>query len=216
MIKENSGVSALFQLAPLTQHYLPWSSSSMRPQAIVRIVNEIILNQRRNLIEFGAGISTIFIASALRELDAEFPLCSVEHSDKWIEIVQSLLKKENLDQHVSFIHAPMEKSSLSMANLDWYSEQVLSTATKGYRFSMAIIDGPFAHTKELQMSRYPALPFLIKNDLLAESNLILLDDSHRKGEKAILRLWESEFGRRFTLPKSLGAAISTVGESFNT
>ena len=46
LLSQNEDILALQYLGPLSQVYLPWSKSAMRPSAITGILNEIIVNNR--------------------------------------------------------------------------------------------------------------------------------------------------------------------------
>ncbi|NOX50787.1 MAG: class I SAM-dependent methyltransferase, partial [Gammaproteobacteria bacterium] len=73
---------ALQQLNPLIEGYMPWSGSAMRPCALVAVLNDIIVNRRKCIVECGGGISTIFIGRLLnRTSDAH--LYTIEHDKEW-------------------------------------------------------------------------------------------------------------------------------------
>lgn len=207
-------LKAAIRLQPLVNNYLPWSTSAMRPSAVGRVINEIIINKRVQVIEFGSGLSTLYIASILRQIGSNSGFITVEHDLEWIKILQSIIDKENLFDFVSILHAPLELSRYSIGGLPWYSESMIFNSLKNSSFDMAVIDGPLAYTKDLELSRYPALPFLVDNNFLSENHLFILDDGHRAGEKKIIEIWEGKYGYHFKQNLSQGIAISSVGKSF--
>lgn len=209
-------LSALIQLQSLVNNYIPWSSSSMHPSAVVKLVNEVIINERINVIEFGSGVSTLLIASALRQIGSKSKIFSVEHDYEWIEIMYGIVQQENLVDHFHVIHAPLESSKYSINGLNWYSEKTLLDNLTNKCFDMAVIDGPLAFSKDIELSRYPALPFLIENDLLNSNSLVVLDDSTRPGEKKILNIWEDKYKYRFQRNCEIGIATASIGNSFTT
>lgn len=209
-------IKSLIQLEPLLNQYLPWSTSAMRPSAVVKILNEIIINNRVNVIEFGSGLTTIYIAATLRQINSNSIVVSVEHDLEWIEICQRIIDQENLTKFVQLVHAPMELSNYSIDHLPWYSEACIKKVTRKCRFNMAVVDGPLAHTKKLKMSRYPALPFLIENKLLDDNHRVYLDDVTRSGERKIIKMWERKFGFKFKKDFNLGIASSKVVKSYTT
>ncbi len=56
-------------LAPLLARdpYLPWTSGSMRPAALVAVCNEVVHRARTRIVECGSGMSTVVLARLLRE-----------------------------------------------------------------------------------------------------------------------------------------------------
>ena len=206
-------VLALQKLTGIIDNYIPWTGSAIRPGAILKILNDIIINKRKNIIEFGGGISTLYIAYMLKKNGGH--LYTVEHDENWIAIVRDMLKKENIDDAVTFIHAPMKKSTYSLNDLDWYSESSLDILSDNDKFDLVLIDGPLAYTKKLMLSRYPAVPFLMKKNKIAENATIILDDIHRNGEKTIVKKWEREFGFKFVnLEKEAGIAIRLSSDAY--
>jgi len=212
--KALSDVTALQKLTALSNSYIPWTSSSVRPSAIVKILNDILINNRKNIIEFGAGVSTLYIAKILKENGGH--LQTVEHDSEWIEIVKEMLRKNGTDDMVSFVHAPMNKCRLSLDGLAWYDEGALNSIMGDVQFDLVFIDGPLAYTKELRLSRYPALPFLMNLNKVKENVTIILDDINRSGEQEIIDLWEINFGFKFVkLFDEAGVAISQNGKFYN-
>jgi predicted O-methyltransferase YrrM len=180
-------------LAPLTSRYLPWSKMSMRPSAIVTILNEIMLTRPTRIVECGAGLSTFYIAQLLGAQGGT--LVSVEHDPRWAALTRRLLEAEGLEGHVSMIVAPLADTELSVDGSRWYAEQELGPVARVGALDMLIVDGPPAHEEGSRMARYPALPFFAP--YLAEDSTIVLDDIRRRGEQEVLTRWESELGVEF-------------------
>lgn len=213
--KSTYDIFAMQKLNGLLNDYIPWTSSSIRPSAIVKVINDILINKRKNIIEFGSGVSTLYIAKILNKNGGH--LYSVEHDENWITIIKQMLKKENIDETVTFIHAPMRKSTLSLNNLDWYNEDNLNNVLCNCnKFDLILIDGPLAYNKDHMLSRYPAIPFLINIDKIAKESTIILDDIERDGEQIIIKKWEKIYNYNFV--KSYvdgGIAISQNGNFYN-
>lgn len=205
---------AIQKLVTLSDGYIPWTASSIRPSAIVKILNDITINERKNIIEFGSGVSTVFIAKTIRNSGGH--LYTVDHDGSWIKVVKKMLKKENLGDVVSFIHAPMNASIFSLNKSDWYDEKKLRALSEYDPFDLIIVYGPLAYTKELRLSRYPALPFLMSIQKVHKNATVILDDIDRRGEQEIISLWEKGFGFRFSLLfKDGGIAVSQNGGRYN-
>ena len=63
-----SDVDASFALRALPGPYLPWGSGSMRPAGLVEVCNDVVLNDRCNIVELGSGVSTVMVARLLAQL----------------------------------------------------------------------------------------------------------------------------------------------------
>jgi predicted O-methyltransferase YrrM len=48
---------------------MPWPGSAIAPSALRTILNEIEINSRNIIVEFGCGISTLYIAKVLKNTE---------------------------------------------------------------------------------------------------------------------------------------------------
>jgi tRNA A58 N-methylase Trm61 len=206
--KKIDDIYALQKLCSLSDVYLPWSESSLRPSAISTILNEVIVNNRKEIVEFGSGISTFFIAKILREYGGT--LCSFEHDKNWLKIITDLLERHDLIQYASLNYAPLAKSRFGLKNCPWYDENVVDAKINN-GIDMVIVDGPPAYLPELSLSRYPAVPFC--KSRLSQNYCIVLDDIDRYGEKQILEMWERDLNIKFNRNDSLGGIAIGRSES---
>src|SRR5260370_41763841 len=87
---------AMHALAMLPGPYLPWSAGTMRPAGLVTVCNDIVLNDRRRIVELGSGISTVVLARLLtkRALPAGFLMSVVEPDFFWRQGVGERLDRE--------------------------------------------------------------------------------------------------------------------------
>ena len=184
---------AMQYLAPLTKDYLPWSIAAMRPSSIVVVLNEIMLNNKSSIVEFGGGLSTIYIASLLRRLGGH--VYTIEHDETWANKTMDLLMRQELASYVTMIHAPLSATSLSLSGSLWYNEDIIRTQLENIKIDLLIVDGPPADDKSDKYVRYPALPFVW--NYLAEDHTIMLHDIIRAGEQEILSRWEREYKLNF-------------------
>lgn len=190
--------------------YTPFSQMAMRPFCLSYIMNDLIINHRNNIIEFGSGISTLLLSRLIKtnNLDAKF--VSIESDLNWIKHLTSILEKDDTSQFVKLIHAPL--STIAEAPCKWYDPETIEKAIFGdEEFDLVIVDGPPAYNSALAMSRQPALPFIFPK--ISDRCSIFLDDCDRVGEKEILTLWEKEFNLEFIIySSSLGVAVR--GDSY--
>ena len=166
--------------------YLPWTSAAMRPSALCALLNEILINQRRMIVEFGAGISTLHVARLMQETQGT--LVSFEHDRAWCEAVSSMIEQHNLTDSVKVIHAPLENCSCSLDGCKWYNSNVVRRELAGKVLDGVIVDGPPANGSGIHLARFPAVP--VTSEYLGDTFFIFLDDIGRSGESQIFKEWE--------------------------
>ena len=194
--------------------YFATTTSSLRFHTLAVILNDIIINQRKSIIEFGSGISTLAIANLIKKNNLECNLISVEDNNEWFNYISSFLSRNDLQKNVKIIYAPLEKNNLALENNLWYSmEAINKVLSDESKFSLVIIDGPGAWQPKLRLSRYPAVPFLLNS--LADEFSIFLDDTNRKGEKEIMDLWNQKFDIKFEQVNQT-SAMCVRGKKLNT
>ena len=194
--------------------YFAITNSSLRFHTLAVILNDILINNRRQIIEFGSGISTLAIANLIKKNKLECNFISVEDNEEWFQYLKSFLTRNDLQKYVNIIFAPLKKNSLALENNLWYSDEVLqNNISSDFKFSLAIIDGPAAWKPKIRLSRYPAVPYLV--NILSEESSIYLDDTNRKGEKEIMSLWNIKYKIKFE-PINDTSAVSINGKKLNT
>ncbi|MCC9137345.1 class I SAM-dependent methyltransferase [Pontibacter silvestris] len=180
--------------------YLPYTESSLRYSSITYFLNDIIINNRKVIVEFGSGISTIFLSELLLQLNLkDVTLISFDNNQEWLNIISKYIKKESLDlNNIHLIKAELSSCALSLNNNDWYNIEKLQVLEryKG-KVDCVLVDGPEAWHKEIEQSRYPALPYVY--NFLAEDFSLFLDDTDRDGEKSIIQMWSEKYS--FNLEK---------------
>lgn len=209
-------IQSLIHLKQLHNQYLPWTGYSIRPTAMRYILNDIIFNDRNIIVECGAGVSTIYVASLLKQLgNKEKKLYSIDHDKNWLTILQRDLDKNSLSEYVTLIHAPLEHSEYCLNdNLLWYSKSNIESALDDNKIDLLFVDGPPANNKGLELSRYPAYPCF--KDRLSDKSLVILDDATRKGEETIAKKWSEISGLTFTRSILSGNIYTGLsGDSYN-
>jgi Methyltransferase domain len=192
---------AMHALAMLPGPYLPWSAGTMRPAGLVTVCNDIVLNDRRRIVELGSGISTVLLARLLtqRALPGGFLMAVVEHDDFWAQWVGEQLDREGTGTDLTVVRSALTPHPLAERGLRWYDEAALADglreALQGDPIDLLVVDGPPAHAIGHGLARYPALPAL--GDRLAPGATVVLDDAERPGEQEVLRRWERETGLSF-------------------
>lgn len=170
-------------LQPLISNkpFLAFNSGAIRPLGLAHLLNEITINKREFVLEFGLGISTIVMARLAKENKINVKIYSVEHDPNWVEIINKQLIYEGLDTYVKIITAEL---SLNNKGVDWYNELKINEIIKDIKFDLIIIDGPPAYSKSLELSRLPVNDYL--DGKLNHTFCILIDDTNRIGEKKLV------------------------------
>lgn len=177
--------------------YLPFNSFSLNPDTIVDILNDILLNQRKSIIEFGSGIGTIYIAKLIKMYDLDVKFVSIDSDEEWIATLTKMLEKENLSDYVKLIKVKIveiQEYNYKAQN-KWHDIATVKKIAKDLNtIDMVIVDGPYGQICDF--ARYSAIPVL--KDFLAEKFCVLLDDTNRKVEQEIFNEWEQILNRKGT------------------
>jgi predicted O-methyltransferase YrrM len=187
----------------------------MRPEGLVVVCNDVIVNKRRRVVELGSGMSTVLLARLLtqRRPRGGWRLASVEHDASWAQRVTDQLDRENIGRHVSVIHAPLVPHHLAAADLLWYDDAAvaagLDAMLRGDLVDLLVVDGPPAFVAGHGLARAPALP--VFQHRLAPGATVVLDDIDRPGEQEVVRRWERTTSLVFErLPEPAGVAIAKI------
>ena len=185
--KKSDDIYAMSILQPLLSNlpYLPFNGGALRPICMAYILNEIIINQREMVIEFGSGLSTIVMARLIKKNKLNTRVISIEHNANWASILQSYLENEDLQEFVKIVTVNLKEIETPLGMVKWYDYDTFLPEISNKKFDLIIIDGPPADREEIKYSRFPAL-FKLENNLAGDFCLIL-DDANRKGEKELVK-----------------------------
>jgi len=197
-----------------TSNYIPFTSMSLRPYALAFLLNEMLINNRKSIIEFGAGVSTIMLARLAKKNKLPVKIISVEENQEWVNVVKNILIDEGIDSYVELIYAPVVIRNFKGIENHWYEDGNLKEILKKTApFDLVMIDGPTAFNDKLALSRYYVMPFLFEK--LAKDHVIFLDDVNRKGEKKVMSIWSKDYGKEFiTYAGTLG--VCYVGNHYES
>jgi 16S rRNA G966 N2-methylase RsmD len=168
---------------------VPFSQYSVRPFVLAILCNELQINNRKQYLEFGGGVSTIMLAKfiSINQLDSR--ITTVENDKEWLEFIKAKLKAEGLDDIVTLIHAPLLRYDTPFGSVNWFNQEILEKDLTKNTYDQIFVDGPPGKSG---YHRYLAYPFLTKYSLLAERHAFYLDDANRKPELKIISKWEEE------------------------
>jgi predicted O-methyltransferase YrrM len=174
--------------------FIPFSAWAISPSTILHVLNDITINKRKSIIEFGAGASTFYIAKLLKVLKIDAKFYSIESDENWVKELQRQLKIYGLEQHVKIVYTPLTDVQPEISfktQKTWYDTKILEIAFKDIPdIDLVLVDGPFGGSTPY--ARYSALPFLL--DKLTENASIYLDDVQRQHEHEIANTWKAIYG----------------------
>lgn len=187
-------------LSPLLEGYpyLVFTGAAIDFHSLHVMINDIVVNSRETILEFGSGMSTIIIGRLIRLNGLNAKLYSVENDEGWFALMQENIKKESLDEYIELIYAPLRDIEIQKYHssinhsLRWFDTDVLDMQLKNKVCDMMIVDGPMAYRKDIERSRFPALPYI--KEKLGSRYSIYLHDTDREGEQSIIRDWKVILG----------------------
>jgi hypothetical protein len=140
-----------------------------------------------SVLECGSGATTLLAALLAEKYDRY--VWTFENHEEWAGHLKSVLREFSLG-HIRVCHTPLR----SYADYEWY-ELPLSPLPND--FGLVICDGP---PGGIQGGRYGLMP--VMSGYLRPDCRILLDDTHRRNEKALICRWSHE---RRLISSTLGA-----------
>ncbi|MFJ1751214.1 class I SAM-dependent methyltransferase [Streptomyces sp. NPDC088116] len=208
-------LASWIRLSPLLNngHYLPFSVVSLRPSAMIKVLDDIALGDRKVLVECGSGTSTVVFARMMNQRGYG-KLLSLEHDGEWAARVTTQLAAEGLSDVATVVHAPLEEHPAAVKGMDWYASKTVSDEITAYTdkhgaIDLLLVDGPPGWQRDRTLARYPAAPVLW--EYLAPGASVLLDDVNRAGGKEITERWKEELGLDMQLdPFGTRGAFGTV------
>lgn len=212
ILRNQHDIIALQQLVPLATSYVPWSVFSLRPSAVVIILNEIMANKCHTIVECGAGISTLFIARLLKQIGGQ--LITLEHDTEWADRVQEMLERDGLTDFVTIITTQLVHTDFAIDQSPWYDLRAVESAIGDFKIDLLIVDGPPAYDKNTKYARYPAVP--VFRPYFAEEFTVIMDDIDREGEDEIVSRWSQILKIPFSRMVMNGIAIGSSKEGFAT
>ena len=181
---------ALQLLAPLFAGGRLWpvTAWSLRPAAILDVANDLVVHDRRLVLELGAGLSTLLFARVLADHGDRGRLIAVESDGGYAAAVNRELGVRGLETRARVVSAPLG------ADGDWYERAAVLEALGDERPDVLVVDGPPGDGGP--DARRPALEVL--GARLDSRATILLDDTQRPAEAGQLLEWAAAFpGHRF-------------------
>ena len=176
------------------KYYSPFTSWSLEPIALMHVLNHIVLHDKKQIIEFGSGFSTVCIAQIIKNNNLRTKFAVIENDPMSRDRLERELKFRGLMDFVTLILAPLDsvEGELAFKNQKlWYDKNSIGNSLNDFdSIDTIVVDGPVGATTPY--ARYSAIPFLLER--LSEDCFILLDDTGRKDELEIIHTWHKAIG----------------------
>jgi predicted O-methyltransferase YrrM len=184
--RQTEALFSLFSLIrprePLPSMGDDWAVTPDVASLMVALIREL---KPTLIVEAGSGVSTLVAAYALRGL-GRGTILSLEHEEQHLATTRRHLNQHGLADIATVQYAPLKEVFIRGAKWRWYDTSVI----EGVRsIDLVIVDGPPGDIGK--WARYPALPLLF--DRLSDGAAVLLDDTRRQDEGAIVEAWMKEF-----------------------
>lgn len=170
----------LFALAEVESPVPAMGGWAASPDVIVFLVEELIRLRPSLVVEFGSGVSTLWLALVIRQRELPTRIVALEHEPQFAQKTRELLSLHGVGDVADVRDAPLVASETD--GTPWYDQSQLEDL---HDVGLVFVDGPPAATGAL--ARMPAVPVL--KGRLAESCTIVLDDLVRAEEKEIAKAW---------------------------
>lgn len=183
--RQLEALQSMYAFLDFTALLPPMRDWVISPDFATILISEILENKPKTIVEASSGLSTLVSAYCLKKQGAG-QVISLDHDRKYAGVSQANVVKHGLDNLAIVHHAPLISHTIDGRDWQWYDFSSLGDIDE---IDMLIIDGP---PKDVQaLSRYPALPLLLKR--MSATAIILLDDAGRKDEREIVARWLREF-----------------------
>jgi hypothetical protein len=152
---------------------------------LLRYLVEFIRQQRpERIVEIGSGLSSCWIALALKAFDVPGHLISLEHLPDYHQQTCAQLDVYGVRHLAEVRLAPLIETTVEEQVWQWYSSSAWQDLD---RCDLLIVDGPPGRTAPL--ARYPAVPLL--ESALSSAATVVLDDYNRPDEREIVARWRT-------------------------
>lgn len=158
---------------------LPYNAWSISPQGMMVIVNHVLVNNVKTIVEFGTGISTVFLHNLSVKNNLGLKIISVDHDAAWQKTIREKYKAEQ----VEYIQCPVNrKMKFKNKEFLWYDEAPLKGIDR-QKTDLVIVDAPIGTGSPYE--RAGAFEFF-KDELSRKNFSCYLDDTNAAALKEIM------------------------------
>lgn len=176
--------------------YSDWSAT---PEMFAYLAATVpALADDTTVIEFGSGLSTLWLSLANAQRERPVRIISLEHDEEWAAETRNLLARHGRTD-VELRVAALQRLQVGSWEGPWYDVATIADVSG---VSLAIVDGPPSTTSDL--ARQPALQML-RSKVARSGALVVLDDINRGDEQQIRDAWLEMDG--VSVDRALGRAV---------
>ncbi|HEY0951416.1 class I SAM-dependent methyltransferase, partial [Nocardioides sp.] len=192
----------LTEIVPLRAGLPPLGGWAASPDLVLEVVDHLLAERPRVVVELGSGVSTAVLALAVREHGLDTRIVSLDHNAHYAAQTRELLERHGVADLVEVRYAPLARTHVPDHLTPWYDEAAVADLAD---IGMLVVDGPPKATGPA--ARYPAVPLLA--DRFAARCSIVVDDTVRPEDRAVVTRWADrlpDFDVR-DLPLEKGAVV---------
>lgn len=172
----------LFEMIDVRAAVPPMRLWAVSPDALVLLVQEMLVVKPTLVVECGSGVSTLWMALAAKQHGLDLRIVALDHEEEYAEKTNRMLRLHGVDDIASARLAPLVDVAAADDAQPWYDPAVLTDLRD---IGVLFVDGPPATTGPL--SRLPAVPQLW--DRLAPTASVVVDDFIREDEQIMVDRW---------------------------
>ena len=179
----------------------PSGGFALDARALAELSDHLLGTKPQLVLELGSGTSTVWIAHHLKQTGGRIVSC--DHDPYYANATRLHLERHSLADIAEVRDAPLVARG---EETPWYDKSALADLED---IDLLLVDGPPAATGPF--ARRPALEVLRHS--LRPGATVILDDTHREDEQAILREWLERWPefRRIDAGVSRMAVLQDVG-----
>ncbi len=169
----------------------------------------IVWKQPQHIVEFGSGLSTLFLARLQQRLcvTSNPPIVSINHSQRLLGETRRSIPG---DPMVHFVHAPLAVTEYAGRVFTTYHPAYTRSLPSDVLFDFVLIDGPPAYRYGREAPLYYLAP------RLRPDAVIVLNDANREPGKEALRNWGRKWAGGFAVEHfpdlQKGFAVLCIGD----
>lgn len=171
---------------------------AITPSMLLWLLDHVADTTPQVVLECGSGTSTVWTATALEHIGRGH-VTALESDEHYARRTTDDLDRLGLGHRATVLHAPLVETPLPDRDTQrWFD---LSGIDLPGPVDLLLVDGPVGASGP--DARYPAFPMLAAH--LSPTSVVVLDDTNRAEEEAIVRAWcdEEHHGRRLEVVRSV-------------
>lgn len=178
--------TVLHALQRLSPRLLPPQGSwPLDARRVAHLVDIVVTERPQTIVEVGSGPSTVYLGHLAESADAK--VISVEHDAESLAQTEAEVAEHELSDVVELRHVPLTDQENAGAEVRWDDRGALTDLDV---VDLLVVDAP-SEAVGARSSQHAVSALIGK---LRSGALVILDDSQRPGEQAIVKRWAESSG----------------------